>query len=410
MKNNTPISHHSPHDHSRHTRPWRLLWATIRHEVWGIASSPAILLVMLGGVVIYGLLYGLLYRPNIVTDAPVVVIDHSNTSLSRRLVELIDATPEVAVINTATELPQARTLLATGTAEAIVYIPHNVERLIGRGEEAIFVVLASTAEFLYYEAIRRGTLGAMQALDGELATSMVVFLPEEDVATIASIKPIEVVGNALFNPSKGYATYLLPAVLMVILFQTMTMVVCLRTGGDRERGRLRYGPTTHSGLLDALVVVIGRSVVYVAIYGLFALFLMGFITHLFDLPHLGSFATLAPIVAPYLVATSLFGITFSTLFADSEAALPAVATFSVGLILLSGISYPLELMPRPWVLLHHLLPAPVGIMAYVKANSMGASVAECYEEISTLWWQCGAYLVLSTLAMWRLGYILKERN
>ncbi len=51
---------------------------------------------------------------------------------------------------------------------------------------------------------------------------------------------------------------------------------------------------------------------------------------------------------PYLTATSFLGLTASRYFTDSEAPLLMIVFFSVELIFLSGVSYPIELMPWYW--------------------------------------------------------------
>ena len=43
----------------------------IAREFRAISTSYAVLLVLMGGIFVYGLLYNYMYAPNIVTDAPV---------------------------------------------------------------------------------------------------------------------------------------------------------------------------------------------------------------------------------------------------------------------------------------------------------------------------------------------------
>jgi ABC-2 type transport system permease protein len=100
---------------------------------------------------------------------------------------------------------------------------------------------------------------------------------------------------------------------------------------------------------------------------------------------------------PYLFATAFFGLSCSPFFKDSDAPLLLIAFFSVGLLFLSGISWPLELMPWPWRILHALLPAPVGVLAFVKANSMGADEAAISREMLLLWGQCAVYFGLACM-------------
>ena len=387
-----------------------LLSDTIRHEIVSLVSTPATLLVMVGGVVLYGLLYNILYHPNTVHDAPVVVVDDSRTPLSRHLIEEVDATPQVRIIATAENMFEAHNIMAEGEAEGIIHIPSDLETRIGRGESALFLAEATTAEFLYYEAIQSGILGALQALYTSLAQQLALQLPTDTAQAIAQSKPAQAVGVPLFNPTKGYATYLLPSVLIVIIFQTLLMVVCIRTGRERELGKksffnLSAYPTREIGKIglgDAVAVVVGRMVVYVVIYGIFSLFLLGLLPAVFNLPHLAEWWELIALCALFLPTTVLCALFFSSFFRDSEAGILIIAPFSLGLILISGLSYPLELMPTGWLILHHLIPAPVGILAYVKLNSMGATLGECSHQLYVLASQGVLYFTLATLATFRL--------
>jgi len=144
-------------------------------------------------------------------------------------------------------------------------------------------------------------------------------------------------------------------------------------------------------------VVIGKTFVYGMLYAVFALFLLGLIPLMFGLPDIGNPLYVIMLMIPFLLATSFFGLTASLFFTDSDAPLLMIAFFSVGLIFLSGVSYPMELMPWYWNLVHYLIPAAPATMAYVKLNSMGASMSEIHPEYITLWVQCAFYFVTACL-------------
>ena len=55
------------------------------HEFRVMCTRYSILLVLSGGIFVYGLLYNYMYAPNVVRDAPVAVVDMSRTPLSRML-------------------------------------------------------------------------------------------------------------------------------------------------------------------------------------------------------------------------------------------------------------------------------------------------------------------------------------
>lgn len=52
-------------------------------------------------------------------------------------------------------------------------------------------------------------------------------------------------------------------------------------------------------------------------------------------------------------------------------------------------------MPWYWRAAHYVFPAAPGTLAFVKVNSMGASMADIRAEYVTLWVQCAVYFALA---------------
>ena len=244
-------------------------------------------------------------------------------------------------------------------------------------------------------------------MDGALRPDQVVFLNADVGQPVTNTRSIQVQGFALYNESGGYATYLIPSVLMVIIFQTMLIVISMLCGKENEQRMKPLLCVTHHDASWGMSVsiIIGKSLVYVGFYALFSIFLVGLLPLLFNLPHLAKPLLLVQILVPYMFATAFFGLSCKYFFKDSDAPLLLIAFFSVGLLFLSGISWPLELMPLPWRLLHCLIPAPVGILAFVKANSMGADMSDISMEMMLLWGQCIVYF---GVACWVYQTSLKQ--
>lgn len=371
----------------------------IREEFKTIAGSYAILLVLMGGIFMYGLLYNYMYAPDLVRKVPVAVVDHSRSELSRRYIRLLGATPQVDIVTTAVGYPEAQDLMKTGQAAGILYLPDDFEERVSRGEQSVFIMYETTSAFLYYLAMQEASASSMLALNADYRPQMLVFLPRQAGAQLVSAQPIEVVGTALYNPTEGYGTYLIPSVLIVIIFQTLLMVIGMISGDERHSGSIvRFaGNPVDLSFGRMAQVVIGKTFVYGLLYAVFALFLLGLIPLMFGLPDIGSPLYVIMLMIPFLLSASFFGLSASLFFTDSDAPLLMIAFFSVGLIFLSGVSYPMELMPWYWKLAHYLIPAAPATMAYVKLNSMGASMAEIQTEYITLWVQCAVYFVTACL-------------
>jgi hypothetical protein len=67
----------------------------------------------------------------------------------------------------------------------------------------------------------------------------------------------------------------------------------------------------------------------------------------------------------------------------------------VGLIFLSGVSYPLELLPWYWKIWHYIFPAAPGTLGFVKLNTMGADLSDIKLQYIANWAQVGVYFLLS---------------
>ncbi len=373
----------------------------IAREFRAISTNYAVLLVMVGGIFLYGLLYNYMYAPNHVTGAPVVVVDESHSSLSREYVRLLGATPQVDIYTHAVDFHEAKELVRQQKAVGILYLPHDFADRVFRGEEAVFVMYASTNAFLYYLSLQEASAYVMLAIADKYRTSGLVFLPVNAIVAVATAPaPINLSGTVLYNYTEGYGSYLIPAVLMLILFQTLMMVIGMLTGEEYYTGEIRDYLPAGSGWRNALRIVCGKTFVYCMVYAVFSLFLLGLIPRLFSVPHIGKALDIALMLIPFFLATCFLGLAASRYYKDSESPLLMITYFSVGLLFLAGVSYPLELMPWYWRAVHYILPASSGTLAFVQLNSMGATLADVREQYFAMWIQAGVFFLLAVW-VWR---------
>ena len=368
-----------------------------------IATSYSVLLVLVGGVFAYGLVYNYMYAPNVVREVPIAVVDHSHSALSRQYIRLLDATPDVAVTHRAQDMMEAKDLMQSAQVYGILYLPHDFEERLLRGELSVYPFYAVTDAFLYYEAMERANLEVMEAMDGDYRTQLIEFLPLGGLAAVATQSPVTVVGTALYNPIEGYGVYLIPSVLMIIIFQTLMMLVAMRAGSDRQHGTLLpYARVRGNRMEMALSLVCGKTITYAILYGVFAFFLVGLLPLVFNIPHGASWGVLIALLVPYILGTSFLGLALSRWYTDAEAPILLIAFFSIGLIFLSGVSYPLELIPWYWQVVHYIIPAAPAVLAYVQLNSMDATLRDVWPQLLALYCQSVVYFGLAVLSYKKL--------
>ncbi len=110
----------------------------IRREFLAISTSYAVLLVLMGGIFVYGLLYNYMYAPNIVTDVPVAVVDNSHSELSRDFIRWLDATPQAEIFSQAMDYHEAKEWMKEGKVQGILYLPHDFEERVFREMKPYF--------------------------------------------------------------------------------------------------------------------------------------------------------------------------------------------------------------------------------------------------------------------------------
>lgn len=368
----------------------------IRHEFLAISTSYAVLLVLMGGIFLYGLLYNYMYALNIVTNVPVAVVDNSHSELSRNFIRWLDAAPQAEIYNQAIDYHEAKEWMKAGKVQGILYLPYDFEERVFRGDESVFSLYATTDAFLYFESSQKATSSVMLAINDKYRTDVAVLLPPQGLLAVAMAQPVSVVGTALYNYTEGYGSYLIPAVMMIIIFQTLMMVIGMVTGEERSSGGIHAYALFGQNWGNCIRIVAGKTFVYCSLYAVFAFFLLGLLPYFFSIPNIGSGLYIIFLTIPYLIATSFFGLAASRYFTDSESPLLMIAFFSVGLIFLSGVSYPMELMPWYWKITHYIFPAAPATLAFVKLNSMGADMSDIKPEYITLWIQAICYFLLST--------------
>ena len=384
--------------------------AVIRHEWRNISTNPAILLVLAGGIFLYGLLYNYMYAPNLVRKAPVAVVDLSHSTLSREYTRLLNATPQTAVYGQTSNILEARKWMKQGDVAGILYLPADFEARVARGETSVFILYAATDAFLNFKGLQESSTRVMLAVNDAHRLEGTVFLPPQGLLAVASSAPVNVSGTALYNYTEGYGSYLIPAVMIVIIFQTLLMVIAMLTGEEAEARRKGIVLMSGGSLKDALRIVSGRTFVYIMLYAVFSLFLLGLLPHIFSIPNIGNGWDITILMIPFLLGTSFFALAVSRWFTDSEAPLLMIAFFSVGYIFLSGVSYPLELMPWYWQAAHYIFPVAPAVLAFVKLNSMGASLSDIWPQMLILWIQVFVYGAWALHTTKKKGYLSQTAN
>lgn len=365
-------------------------WGALIGELRAVRNDRGALLVLVGAVLLYAFFYPLPYLPEVLKEVPVAVVDTDHSALSRQLVRMVDAHELVAVQFEVPSLAEAEELVRTGRAGGILAIPAGLERDIRRGERATVGVYTDAANFLVYRQALTGLAEAVGTLSAgvEIGRLQAAGLSEAQARAVRD--PVQLLLRPLFNPTEGYASYIVPSVLVLILQQTLLIGIGLLAGTARERGEAELPASP-------LATTLGRATFYLALYALHTLFYFGVVLRVFGFPHQGRPGALAAFALPFLLSVIFLGLAASHLFRRRETAIQALLFTSLPAVFLAGFSWPPEAIPGWLRLVSFFLPSTAGIAGFLRLDQMGASLAEVRSEWMTLWGLAAAYFVLAWL-------------
>lgn len=344
--------------------------------------------------VLYPLLYSYIYSQEVVREVPAVVVDESYTSQSRDLVRRMDASPDVHIVGYATNLLEAQDAIKERKAYGIVVIPNDFSDRLARGEQASIRLYCDMNGMLYYKALMLTATEVSLQINQEIKVTRLGLSTdrEEELA----VSPIQYEEIGLFNPQTGFASFLIPAVLILILQQTLLLGIGLSVGTYREhsqgRSLLPQGNIHYGGLLR---IVLGRGLCYMLIYLVVACYTLMVVPALFNFVRLAEFIDLLIFIIPYLSACVFFAMFMSVFVHSRESGMLLFVFTSVPLLFISGISWPASAMPDFWYYISKLFPSTLGINGYVKINSMGASLTDVLPEFWGLWILSLIYFLLA---------------
>lgn len=366
-----------------------------REELRTCLKDPGVLIFFLLVPLAYPLLYSFIYTREVVREVPVAVVDDSQSSLSRRYLRHIDATADVRLMAHCANMEEARTLMRQRDAYGIIYIPESFSRDLNRHQQTSVRIYSDMSGLLYYKALLMANTDVSLDMNADIKVERAGNTTEQqDKVTEHPIAYEEV---SIFNPQNGFAAFLIPAVLVLIIQQTLLLGVGMSAGTAREHNAFRHLipiDKHHTGLLR---ILFGKAAAYLLIYIPMSVYVFGVVPHMFSLNQIGAPTDLLLFLIPYIIACIFFAMTVSGLVRHRETCIILVVFSSVPLLFISGVSWPGSAIPELWRPLSYVFPSTFGINGFVRINNSAATLSQVQNEWFALWLQAIAYFFLSAV-------------
>jgi len=370
----------------------RALARCFRQTLRQIVRDKETLVLLFGASFFYALFYPTPYMKQVLRDLPIIVVDRDHTALSRQITRWLDASEGAQVASRASDLDAAQDSVRAGLVGAVLLIPKDFERHVLRGEPAYVEAYADASYFLVYSTALRAINGVVGTVSAGVSIHRLQAAGLTDQAAARRTRPVTFVPWPLFNPLAGYGTFVVPAVFILILQQTLMIGVAVLRVAERERGSSREPPWAILG---------GKLGATALIYVGHGFFMFGVVFNLYGFPMRASWLDVVVFLVPYFAAVTLLGLVVAELFERPESSTVALVATSLPALFMSGISFPLEVQPG-WVrALSVVLPSTFGIRGFLQLAIMGARFDQAMRAWGALWVQVVVYWILAWMVLRR---------
>jgi ABC-2 type transport system permease protein len=362
-----------------------------------IFSDWGVMILIFAVPIIYPMLYSFIYYPEVVRDMPVAVVDLSHSADSRLFIRNIDATPDLKVTANSVSMEEAISMFRNRQVRGIIQIPETFSSGIALHRQTTISTYADMEFFLYYKAMLAGTSFVVLETGNQIQIKNLMNDGLTEMQAEVTARPVKFVDNAMANQAGGFASYGIPAALILIIQQTMIIAIGILAGTTRERHVFGTLVPLDRKRMGAFRLVVGKSGAYFTIYALLSVYMLGMIPEWFGYGQSAGLVELIALIAPFILSSIFLGLTLSVIFKNRESAMMIYLFTSIPLLFLSGIIWPLSNFSTIWSIVRDIFPSSNAIFGYIKMNSLGASIFETRKEILTLWIQTGTYFLTACI-------------
>ena len=342
------------------------VWRAWLNTLKAIAADKGVLLLIVMAPLIYGFFYPWPYAAQAVTRVPVAVVDLDHSSLSRQITRFAQASPRIDVRMVIGDEHQARQALWRGEIEGYALLPRDLKRDVLRGSLAVVTVEANGSYALLNKAVLSGFAEAVGTVSAGVEIKKRQASGQSALQAQAGRNPISTQMVALFNPLEGYGSYVVPAVALLIIQQTLLMGVAMLVGLWAETGQHRADAATW----------LGRILGFSTVGFCSGLLYFGWIFWVQDFPRGANTVGALVLLAFYIPAICTLGALLGVWFGNRERALQVLLFTALPMAFVSGFSWPAEALPELLQALRWLSPSTAGIQASLRLNQMGAPLVD----------------------------------
>ncbi len=226
-------------------------YAVLRRELVRLTHQPMYFVLMLVLPVVSFAFFALLFNKGVARDIPIAVLDDDHTSLSRKVTQMIDATPTALVAYEIQDMDEGERLMREGKVMAIVQIPSFFEKNILSNSQTHIENYVSGTNITVNGLLSKDIQTAVTTFTAGIQLQLLTKQGLSEKQAMAQLMPVRFSRHVLFNPYINYGYYLSPSFMPMMLLIFVVMVTVFTIGTELKHATAREWIDTANGSVGA---------------------------------------------------------------------------------------------------------------------------------------------------------------
>ena len=284
------------------------------------------------------LFFAVFFSQEVVGALPIAVVDEDNTPLSRKVVSMIRATPQTALVCEMPDMETAHNKVLQGKVVAVVEIPNGFSKSLLSGETANVIFYDSGANISTNSLTAKGIQTAITTFGVGVSLQRDEMRGAAPDIAMAQTMPIAFTTYGLFNPWLNYAYYVAPCFWAMILIIAAVLSTIYAVGTElRYATSVEWLRSANNSLVAALM---GKLAPTTLSLWFLSVIIGALIFGLFGAPMQGSWVVLAMGAIFLVIAYQAVALFIVALTASMRLSLSLGGGYSVLAFTFSGVTFP----------------------------------------------------------------------
>ncbi|MEG1699866.1 MAG: ABC transporter permease [Alistipes sp.] len=376
--------------------------AVTRRELGRLTHQPMYFVLMFILPLVSFAFFALLFEKGVARDIPIAVLDQDHTSLSRKVTQMIDATPTALVAYGIQGMDEGERLMREGKIMAIVQIPTFFEKkILSNGQPHLEAYISGTnitVNGLLAKDIQTAIVTFSSGIQIQLLTKQ--GLTERQA--MAQLMPVRFDKHVLFNPYINYGYYLSPSFMPMMLMIFAVMVTVFAIGSELKHATASEWLATARGSIGAALT--GKLLPITGVLFLMSLIMLLIIFVVVGVPLNGSLWVILVGTLLFILSYQAIAVLIVSVLSNLRLSLSIGGGYSVLAFTFSGLTFPIMAMWPLMRVVSRFFPFTYYTDLFVDQMLRGAPVRYSLPDLGYM----SLFIIIALLCLPRLQKICTE--